>query len=229
MKFKPIPTFSSPVLIIGLISLIWIILYKTVFLEIESVFPKAFELGEIFYGLTGSIVASSIFYYIVVYRPAKQHLDKIKKTIISRIGRFELDQKIIMSDIYTYKKMEVPKSLPENWEDFREVCNGILLTDHAPIISNNPPFQPENWFEYFDYFFQLESVNKMMLLYYWDTIPIEVKILIEEIQTNTFHSGLNSYKELCYSNKLYDIAGPLWNHLSLLSKLPETLENNLKI
>ena len=68
-----------------------------------------------------------------------------------------------------------------------------------------------------------------MLYNYWENIPIEVKTLIEELQTNTFHSGLSTYKQTGYSNKLFDLAGPLWNHLSILSRLPKTLNDNLKL
>ncbi|WP_430809571.1 MULTISPECIES: hypothetical protein [unclassified Carboxylicivirga] len=229
MKINTKLPLSRQVLIVSLLSLIWIVIYKMILIDIEEFFPKAYEVGEIMYGLTASIVASSIFYYIVVYRPANDRFHKVKPYIEKRISRFKLDNILIVQDIYNYKGLEVPKMLPENWEDFRTVCDGILLTSKPPIIHANPSYQPKNWFEYFEYYIAIEDSNKRMLYNYWEDVPIEVKTLIEELQTNTFHSGLNLYKQTGYSNKLYDLAGPLWNHLSILSKLPETLNENLKI
>ena len=229
MKLNKKLPLSTQVLIVSIISLMWIIIYKTILMENEEIFPKAYEIGEIMYGLTASIVASSIFYYIVVYRPAKDRLLKVKPYIERRVGRFNIDNIIIVNDIYKYKGLKVPKSLPENWEDFRTVCDGILLTSKPPIIYGNPSYQAKDWFEYFEYYIAIEDNNKRMLYNYWEDVPIEVKTLIEELQTNTFHSGLNLYKNTGYSNRLYDLAGPLWNHLNILAKLPKTLNENLKI
>ncbi len=229
MKFNTKLPLSSQVLVVTIISLTWIVIYKTILLDIEEFFPKAFEIGEIMYGLAASIIASSIFYYIVVYRPAKERFLKVKPYIAKRVDRFKLDSILILSDIFKFQGLTVPKSLPEKWKDFRKVCNGILLTSTPPIIHANPSYQPKDWFEYFEYYITIEDSNKRMLYSYWEDIPIDVKTLIEELQTNTFHSGLNLYKQTGYSNKLYDLAEPLWNHLNILNKLPKALNDNLKI
>ena len=229
MKSKYKLSLSQQVLIVSTISFIWIIIYKLLFLDMAELFPKAHEISEILYGLSASIVASSIFYYIVVYRSAKQKLDKVRKHIFERVCRFELDKIMILKDIYSLKGLKIPKEIPERWEDFRDVCDGIILTDKAPIIFGNPSYKPKDWFEYFEYYFIFENSNKEMLKDYWDDVPIEVKTLLEELQTNTFQSGIRTYKLPGYSKKLYDLAGPLWNHLRILSTLPETLNENLKV
>ena len=221
-------SLSNQILIISLFSIVWILLYKLVFLEIDEVFPKASQIGEIFYGINASIIASSIFYYIVVYIPAKQRLDKVKSYITQRVSRFELDKIMILKDLYEYQGLKVSQTLPSKWEDFKTICSGIKLTDKAPIIFGNPSYQPKDWFEYFDYYFAIEYSNKEMLMNYWEDVPIEVKTLIEDMMTNTFHSGINTYKQ-GYSNELENLAGPLWNHLNILTEIPKVLKQTLKV
>ena len=54
---------------ISLICLIWILLYKLVWIEIDTIFPKADIYAEITYTIFASIIASAIFYLINVYLP----------------------------------------------------------------------------------------------------------------------------------------------------------------
>lgn len=226
MKNTPL---SKQVLYSSIITLIWIVLYKLLLVKYAEFFTGAYEIGEIFYALGTSVIASAIFYYIVVYRPQKQKHSALKTLISRRVQFFELDYILIKGDIYGLKKIPAPENLPSDLKEFAEVCEGILLTDKPPIIIGNPNYSPSDWFEYFDYYFSLEASNIRMLAYYWEEIPVEVKVLLEDLQTNTLHSGLKTYQTTYYSNKLSDLAGPLWNHLNILKSISETLNKTMRI
>jgi hypothetical protein len=222
-------SLAKQVLYFSIIILVWIILYKLAFLKYNELFPGAFEVGEIFYSLATSVMASSIFYYIVVYRPLRQKHQIIKNSISKRVGLFKLDYILIKKDIYELKSLSVPENLPSDYRDFEIVCEGILLTDKPPVIYNNPPYYPPSWFDYFDYYFSLESSNIKMLHNFWDEIPGDVKVLLEELQTNALHGALSTYRATPHSYGLSDLAGPLWDHLNILKRIPETLDKTLRI
>lgn len=221
-------SLSQQVLIFSVVSLVWIVLYKLMFLEIGEFFPKAFELGEIFYAIATSVVASAIFYYIVVYRPAKRNLELIRPSVDVIITQFLTIYMSIIEGINRYKGNSGSLAIPKDFEGFRKYCEGIILTDKAPIIIGNPSFQPKDWFEYFEYFFFQENNVILHLHNYWEYIPSEGKTILQELQNSSLHTCINSRFNGA-SNKMYDLAGPLLNHLDILSKVPATLALNMKI
>jgi len=220
-------SLSFQVLIFSIISLIWIFLYKLLFLKIGEFFPKAFQIGEIFYSIATSVVASSIFYYIVVYKPAKRNLELIRPGINELMTNFLQIYISIISNINRHKGLGGSLAIPKDFEGFRKYCEGIILTDKAPIITEDPSFQPKDWFEFFEYYFAQENNVISHLHNYWEYIPSEGKTLLQELQKSSLHTGVYQYKFNGYSNKLYDLAGPLMNHLDILLKVPGTL--NMKI
>jgi hypothetical protein len=143
----------------------------------------------------------------------------IARVVSKRIGRLSFDYFLIKQDLYKLKNKPVPDELPKEFSEIVELCEGILLTDKPPHIHNNPTYHPNNWFEYFDYYFEFERQNIELLNRYWEEIPSEVKILIEELEDNTLRSGLETYRIEKYSNKLSALGGPIWNHLNILRQI----------
>jgi hypothetical protein len=192
MKIKINLSLSQQVLIFSISSLIWIVLYKLLFLEIPEFFPKAFQLGEIFFAITTSVVASSIFYYIVVYRLAKRNLELIRPSVNEIIMQFLTIYISIISSINRYKGLGGSLAIPKDFDGFRVYFEGIILTDKAPVIIGNPIFQPKDWFEFFEYYFFQENNVILHLHNYWEYIPSEGKTLLQNLQNSSLRTCVNS-------------------------------------
>lgn len=221
---KNIPATKIVVSVTSL-SFLWILCYKFWFLKINEFFPGASVIGEIFYNIFLSVIASAVFYFIVVYLPEKRKVVVMNRVVLRRIGKLNMDYILIKQDLYKLKNQPVPNDLPADFNEVVKLCDGVLLTDTPPHIHNNPPFYPSNWFEYFEYYFALERHNIEHLNRYWENIPTEVKVLIDELETNTLKSGLELYKTTGYSNKLSDLGGPIWTHLNILRRIVLTFQS----
>jgi hypothetical protein len=228
-KLKFSFSLSEQVLSISLFCLIWIFLYKAIFLNIKELFPFAAVLGDIIYSVSSSIIASGIFYYFVVYRPLK-HKHNLMKDLLGRIlPQFNLHYILIKQDLYKSKGLPVPERLPENHEDFIKVCEGINLNSKPPLIFGNPTYTPANWFEYFAIYFAKQDSIIDATKYYWEEIPIELKIALQDIQITNIHAALASYELNKFSDKLSDLGGPLWVYLNLLNGVDEIYKLKMKI
>src|SRR6187402_3958413 len=150
-KFRDNISLDRIILLITLFSFLWILAYKLYFLNLEELFPSASVLGEIIYNIFLSVIGSSVFYFLVVFLPAKRKKAIISRAVSRRIGKLNYDYLFIMADLYKLKGKENPNNLPEDFNEIVSLCSGILLTDKPPHIHNNPTFHPKNWFEYFEY------------------------------------------------------------------------------
>lgn len=149
------------VLIISILSLIWTILYKTVFLHKEELFIYANDFGEIVYGILSSIIASGIFYYFVVYLD-RNRKGKIVNTIVKhKLSSISVGLFIIKEHVFPHFGLKYDDEIPE-LEDFNKICKGIDLREKAPNIPNTSN-QPITWYEYFYVFFQSDKYNSNLL------------------------------------------------------------------
>ena len=224
-KFKNYTPLTTIVVSVTIVSFLWILLYKLWFLKIKEFFSGASVLGEIFYNIFLSVIASAVFYFIVVYLPERRKKLTIDRVVSRRIGKLNLDYRLIKQDLYQLKNKKIPEDLPTNFNEIVRLCDGILLTDKSPHIHNNPEFHPANWFEYFEYYFALENHNIEHLNRYWEEIPSEVKVLIDELESGPLKSALEMYKTTGYSNSLSDLGGPIWVHLDTLRKINITFQS----
>jgi hypothetical protein len=200
------------------ISLLWIFLYKLYFMRQNSIFPKAQEIGEITFALLSSVIASSIFYFFVVYLEQKRISKIIDPIIHRRLKSFGVSVRLIKDDLYKLKKLPVPHKIPER-EDFRIVCDDILLTQKAQEIRGNPSYTPNNRFEYFDYFFQSDRYISNLLYAQINYLSPELIAILDDIQYSDFQRALDTYKFNRRYNKLSGVSGPLWGYLKNLEKL----------
>lgn len=209
------------VLIICGLSLIWILVYKIMFVDLSAIFYKATEVGEITFTLLSSVIASSIFYYFVVYLDNRKVAKILYPSINERLKTFGVGLFIIKNDLYrNIKGQSVPDKLP-NLDDFREICDGIILTSKPPIIMGNPSYQFDTWFEYFNYFFNSDNFISKQLYSHISYLTPEILKELDEIQYSVFQRSLDVYKQNRRYDKLSGNSGPFWSYLKTLEKLSE--------
>ncbi len=208
---------DSIVLIISVLSLIWIILYRLVFINYRAPSKFIYELGYIFFGVMASIVASGIFYYFVVYLEKKRKKRVINKIVNLRLRSFGVSFFIIKQDTFSIFGLDESEPLP-SVEKFIQVCKGIDLRGNAPAIPN-VTFKPISWYEYFYNFFGSDKHNIKRLHKHIDSLDIELIEILDKLEYSYFERGLDSYRENNMNHTIQGIAGPFWEYLKNLEEL----------
>ena len=205
------------VLLLSLISLIWVTLYKFIFLNINEFFPFSYELSEITYNVFNSIIASGIFYYFVVYLDRKRKEKIFNNIILNRLQSIRVGYFFIQKDVFPIFGLSIEDDLPE-FEKFSEICKGLNLNEQAPIIPN-AIHTPINWYQYFDYFFQSDQINIKNLYDHIDYLEIDLIKLLDEIKYSHFQRALDSFRRTGITNEISGAPGPFWMYLKTLENI----------
>ncbi|MBF9252648.1 hypothetical protein I2I11_05035 [Pontibacter sp. 172403-2] len=214
-------TLNQRVLLACIICLIWILLYKLLFIDIDNIFPNADRVGEITFNLFCSVIASGIFYYVVVHLENRRIAKILYPSINDRLKTFGVGLFFIKKDLYQRKGLAIPDKMPK-LEDFAPICDNIILTTKPPEIIGNPSFTPNDWFEYFEYYFQSDKFLSKQLYTHISFLTPDILKELDEIQYSRFQRALDVYRINKRYNELSGMSGPFWLYLSTLDKLSST-------
>lgn len=155
-KIKPLPlqqrvwcflkSYSGIALIFGFICLGWAVLYKLMFLEIDAPWRWMAVLGDVFYAIALSVVASVVFYFITTYFPNKKRKAITDKLILTWLQQLNFYGEMILGNIADCGYKEV---LNRSEKDWLKTCDKKLSS--RPILGKEYILGPtyRNWFEYF--------------------------------------------------------------------------------
>ena len=102
-------------MILGCICLSWAVLYNLVFLEIDAPWQWMSALGDVFYAITLSVVASVIFYFITSYFPNKKRKVIIDRLILNWLQQLNWYGEMILGDIACCSYNKVLDKSKEEW------------------------------------------------------------------------------------------------------------------
>ncbi|WP_405567756.1 hypothetical protein [Polaribacter sp. Asnod6-C07] len=209
---------NTRIIIICLTSLIWIFLYKLVLIDLDEIFPKAREIAELTFGLLSSVIASCIFYYIVVYLERKRMSKILFPSLNKRLKVFGIEAHMIKSELFKLnnKQYKNEKLLAG---DIMNLCHKIKLSSIPPEIFGNPSYQASNWYEYFEYFFQSDKFHSSQLYNYINYLTPDILKELDNLQLSHFQSALHHYKSNPNLNDLSGLGGPFWLYLESLEKI----------
>lgn len=218
---------NSVVLCIAVSSIIWIFAYKLILVDIPPLFYKAQEVGEIFFNLLSSVVASCIFYYFVVYLEQRRIAREMYPVLRERLKTFNVNIFNVMLGMHNLKGIPPSFDLPTR-EKLLQLSQGIKLSSRPPEIFGNPPTYTDNWFEYFAYLFQSDNYISSLLYAHVNFLPSKIVAKLDEIQFSPFQRALKHYQETKYSDNLSDLINPFHYYLQCLDDLAKMAESELK-
>lgn len=208
---------NTRILLICVLSLIWIILYKFIFINIESIFPRAAEIAELVFNLLISTIASGIFYYIVVHLEQRRIAKTFYPSLNERLKTFGVGALIIKTHLFELNgKNYNNESLHAG--DIMALSKNIKLSSQPPIIFGNPSYVASNWYDYFDYFFQSDKFLSNQLYTHINFLTPDILKELDSIQYSHFQRALNHYKNSTH-DELSGLGGPFWLYLTALEKL----------
>ena len=108
-------SYTGIAMILGCICLSWAVLYNLVFLEIDAPWQWMSALGDVFYAITLSVVASVIFYFITSYFPNKKRKVIIDRLILNWLQQLNWYGEMILGDIACCSYNKVLDKSKEEW------------------------------------------------------------------------------------------------------------------
>lgn len=184
-------------------SLIWMILYKFLFINNDFLYPlweNANIAGEITYTVFSSVVAAGIFYLVTVYIPRYNSIKKMKTYIVYDLYNYETTAEIIVKNIYKsdrinkYTLVEFPRRMTDqNWDNAKtDFVNSYKVIDISILVAT---------------FNNLVKNLEPVYFNYSNIFPQEINIMLNGFRLN----GVNlpyeiakSKKEVEYSDAVFE-------------------------
>lgn len=169
-RFKAfIKSYPGMAGILGIACFVWTLLYKMLFVNIEASYQWLVPLGDVFYAVALSVIASVIFYYFTSFIPNYRSKKTIDKLLLKWLQQLDWYGKQMVGDISQLNYAEASKL---SQEELRSYCNKKLSAKPqlGSLYFLGPYFG--NWFEYFDYCFQMEDTYIEKCLQYQDKLPV---------------------------------------------------------
>lgn len=219
---------NQRILLIFTVSLLWVIIYKIFLVDMPPMFLKAYALGEIFYGLLSSVIASCIFYYFVVYLEQRRVAKVLNPNLKQRLLTFRVGYYMILNAIAESKGLVLQE--PNSHEALHELTKGISLRSQPPLFHGHRGRNTRNWFEYFERFFESDDIIIKQLYAYAAYLPPTVLQKLDELFFPHLRHALHDYymqPNEEFADKLENLSGNLMHYLATLKVLIDYAENDL--
>lgn len=233
-----IRSYSGIALVLGVICLIWAILYKLVFLCIVAPWLWMQTLGEVFFSIALSVVASVIFYYITTFFPNMGRKAIIDRLILKWLQQLNWYGEMIIGDIVNTSYNDVSKI---SEDELLQVCNKKLSS--KPVLGGFYMLGPNyrNWFEYFQDKFKHEDEYIQKCRQYSESLPVQILDLFEELEIHDqLRNAINGYQyqlatrqiesimgeKVVDYNNMSNLADLIWKHCKNLRSLIDTYQKN---
>lgn len=179
---------------ISAVALIWAFLYKYLFVNIPARWECMPVLGEIFFAVVLSVVASTIVLIVTIYIPERQKQHKADAIVMPWLKQYVLLGETILKDIAG--KTDVTH------EEFKEKCTYDFKSPIYSLLLDEPFERHPNWFSYFDSVFAEQEICYSRLIPYMNMLPLEV---VEDIELllmpDELRNAISTYRNM------YDVEG----------------------
>ncbi|WP_368112732.1 MULTISPECIES: hypothetical protein [unclassified Bacteroides] len=95
--------------ILGIACFVWTLLYKMLFVNIEASYQWLVPLGDVFYAVALSVIASVIFYYFTSFIPNYRSKKTIDKLLLKWLQQLDWYGKQMVGDISQLNYAEASK------------------------------------------------------------------------------------------------------------------------
>jgi|GEM_PF-4117706 len=215
---------NNLVRILFVLSLCYTLLYRLVFINVDELFPYAFELGEITYYTALAIFASCIFYYFIVYLKENSDKKKIRQLVNMRLEQIEMMKGIIFKDIASCSKIQDKnQEFPKSFEDLKVILAHMKLTNKPPIyFTGSQKLEVKDWYSYFECNFHYDKHNVEILQKHITFLNPTTIQALHDLSSCDFIRAIHQYdheqRTNDYAVKFENLAAPLFDYLTKLGK-----------
>jgi hypothetical protein len=226
MKKKKLLT-ENYIFLICIILLFYAFIYQFFLVKIPEFIKFGYETGIITYNLSMSIIASGIFYYLVVFLPEKKKKKKVSKIINYVFDQIDFIAIGTFGDILKSTGQKHRTELPKKAEEFMAICHDISLSSKPPdYFAGSATVPLNNWYEYFKYNFGYDDKHLDILQKHSTFLNPEIILLMHNLSSHEFRKAVNQYhmeyektgKEIKFNAFLY----VFYDYLLTIKKFKET-------
>ena len=207
---------------ISVMALVWAFLYKYVFVIIPAKWDFMPVLGEIFFAVVLSVVASTVVLIVTIYIPERRKQKKVDAIVNPWLKQYRL-----LGDII---KIAITGKSGANRDEFKSNCTQDFkspVTNKSVVMTTGRAFA--NWFDFFVYIFEQEDVYYSKLTPYFASMPVEIIENMENLLMPdgfrgaivTYQSNYDSGLALVDYKHLTNLEHIIWQHAELLRGLVE--------
>lgn len=182
-------------------ALILLLIKVLVLDDVQPLFPKAFELGQVGERLLASILASYVFYLIVIHAKEYYNRRTIYPYVLRQSSRVVGDCEGILSEIS--KASGVLVSLAEvNRTNLTTAFEKIVPASQAPLILGlTQPLKYANWIEYFSFHRSRSKQSLRRIFAHLIFLDAQLVNLISAIDDCSYFHYLESIERLPVGGK----------------------------
>jgi hypothetical protein len=216
------------VFILTIISIIWIMFYKIVFIKRDEIFPYAEIVSDLFHNICLSIISSSIFYCFVVYLERKRIQKKTISSIQRSFKKIKIIYNTILTSMYKINNIDPPSEFLDVVSFIKTFTIDIELSskpehsDYLTVVNTT-----NDWYNYFKNSFKEIKECTDIIYNNIGYIPEDLISATNNIQKSYFEEVLKNFKHLEYNSKvktkfkLHTITPHLYDYLVDLKKVSE--------
>lgn len=208
--------------LVFIISVTYSICYQIEFLSIPELFPNAYELGIIAFNLSLAIIASSIFYFIVIHINEYNNKQKAISIVRKKIQKLINIETTVTKACIEKTNYELQK---ENYskENFKKLLREIKSTDVAPQLFFSGK-EKNTWFEYLFYFVNDSQVIVKEIYQFMPYLELDLLVILNELEDSEYFSFFKLFKKRTFSYpNLSVIASYYHKYTILISRLEKYL------
>lgn len=225
---KILKSVSPTISFVFIISAIYSILYQIVFLQIKEIFPYANEFGIIAFNLSLALIASTIFYFIVIHLNEYDNKRKAISIVSNKVQRLINIEKRITEEIS--KKSQAQLSREDySKEIFEKLLSNITAEDIAPSLFFADK-KEINWLEFLFYFVNDTQIIIKEIYQFMPYSELDLLIILDEIENCKYVEFFKIFQKATFTYPNLSVIGGFYlSYTKLISKLIAYLINANKI
>lgn len=183
-RINIIRTVNPLILIVFTLSLMFSIFYQIWFLKITEIFPLAYEIGVIIFNISLALIASSIFYFIVIHINEYSNKKKAIGIVKKKLKRLIDIESTITKALIEKSKIDLKR---ENYskDNFEKILIEIKSIDVAPSLfyldqENN------NWLHYLYYFVADSQILIKEIYQFMPYLELDLLVILDALEDSKY-------------------------------------------
>lgn len=218
---KKLPIALNIAFVVSLISILAMDLY---FRNIPEIFSWGSEFGDIYYRICLSIVASYIFYFIVVHLKAMKDKENVNKFISFKVSNILNTYKTQISDIKKLSNSNEEKKYFE-LEELEKLFEKIDPNAQAPLILGT---KYATWMQYFQSHNKRTQTHISKIFAQMPFLDSELVDILAHIDDNHHFNIINLLSSVqCNNTNMENFASDFLEYSNLCKKLEEYYNKKL--
>ena len=204
------------------IAVVYSVCYQILFLHISELFPFANELGIIAFNLSLALIASAIFYFIVIHineYAKKQKAISIVRKKVQRLINIESAVTKALAD----KSNEQLRKENYSKENFEKLLSKITSKDIAPRLFYSER-EEINWLDYLFYFVNDSQFIIKEIYQFMPYLELDLLVILDELESCKYFDFFKIFQRATFFDPNLSIFGSSYfMYTTLISRLEKYL------